>query len=137
MDCIPKYTGRNIRTILVYNDNAVKGTCAGLQKFDGTKCTPKCKLHNQFHYLGSSFLFVRLVQVIFFIYMFGQKKNIVCVAILKLQLPSGSIQFFWILRSRCLNVTINFDLRMGVLFLCQDKNMFITTCMSTMLDIWS
>uniref|UniRef100_J3KX37 Phosducin thioredoxin-like domain-containing protein n=1 Tax=Oryza brachyantha TaxID=4533 RepID=J3KX37_ORYBR len=40
-DCIPNYPDRNVPTILVYNNSAVKGTCVGLQKFGGKRCTPE------------------------------------------------------------------------------------------------
>ncbi|CAM0880101.1 unnamed protein product [Alopecurus aequalis] len=40
-DCIPNYPDRNVPTILVYNNSAVKGTYVGLQKFGGKKCTPE------------------------------------------------------------------------------------------------
>ena len=43
-DCIPNYPDRNVPTILVYNNSAVKGTYVGLQKFGGKRCTPECKL---------------------------------------------------------------------------------------------
>jgi hypothetical protein len=40
-DCIPNYPDRNVPTILVYNNSAVKGTYVGLQKFGGKRCTPE------------------------------------------------------------------------------------------------
>jgi len=40
-DCIPNYPDRNVPTILVYNNSAVKGTYVGLQKFCGKRCTPE------------------------------------------------------------------------------------------------
>ncbi|PUZ41756.1 hypothetical protein GQ55_9G530100 [Panicum hallii var. hallii] len=40
-DCIPNYPDRNVPTILVYNNSAVKGTYIGLQKFGGKRCTPE------------------------------------------------------------------------------------------------
>ena len=43
-DCIPNYPDRNVPTILVYNNSAVKGTYVGLQKFGGKRCTTECKL---------------------------------------------------------------------------------------------
>jgi hypothetical protein len=46
-DCIPNYPDRNVPTILVYNNSAVKGTYVGLQKFGGKKCTPECKLYEK------------------------------------------------------------------------------------------
>jgi hypothetical protein len=38
---------RNVPTVLVYNNSAVKGTYVGLQEFSGRKCTPECKLRPQ------------------------------------------------------------------------------------------
>ncbi|XP_052140597.1 uncharacterized protein LOC127760387 [Oryza glaberrima] len=40
-DCIPNYPDRNVPTILVYNNSAVKGTYVGLHKFGGKRCTPE------------------------------------------------------------------------------------------------
>jgi hypothetical protein len=54
-DCIPNYPDRNVPTVLVYNNSAVKGTYVGLQKFGGRKCTPECKLLPQSQFLASIF----------------------------------------------------------------------------------
>lgn len=49
-DCIPNYPDRNLPTLLVYNNGAVKGNYVGLHSF-GRRCTPEgiyvseCKLH--------------------------------------------------------------------------------------------
>lgn len=43
-DCIPNYPDRNLPTILVYNNGAVKGTLVGLSQFGARRCTPECKL---------------------------------------------------------------------------------------------
>ncbi|KAJ4794827.1 Phosducin-like protein [Rhynchospora pubera] len=40
-DCIPNYPDRNLPTILVYNNGAVKGTIVGLSQFGGRRCTPE------------------------------------------------------------------------------------------------
>ncbi|KAJ3694125.1 hypothetical protein LUZ60_009605 [Juncus effusus] len=40
-DCIPNYPDRNLPTILVYNNGAVKATLVGLSHFGGRKCTPE------------------------------------------------------------------------------------------------
>lgn len=40
-DCIPNYPDRNVPTILVYNNSAVKATYVGLHHFGGRKCTPE------------------------------------------------------------------------------------------------
>ncbi|KAF7140313.1 hypothetical protein RHSIM_Rhsim06G0126200 [Rhododendron simsii] len=39
-DCIPNYPDRNLPTLLVYNNGAVKGNYAGLHSF-GRRCTPE------------------------------------------------------------------------------------------------
>ncbi|XP_010250948.1 PREDICTED: phosducin-like protein 3 [Nelumbo nucifera] len=39
-DCIPNYPDRNLPTLLVYNNGAVKGTYVGLHHF-GRRCTPE------------------------------------------------------------------------------------------------
>ncbi|OVA20636.1 phosducin [Macleaya cordata] len=39
-DCIPNYPDRNVPTILVYNNSAVKATYVGLHHF-GRRCTPE------------------------------------------------------------------------------------------------
>lgn len=38
-ECIKNYPDRNLPTILVYNNSAVKATLVGLQQFGGPKCT--------------------------------------------------------------------------------------------------
>uniref|UniRef100_A0A1D1YPN1 Phosducin-like protein 3 n=1 Tax=Anthurium amnicola TaxID=1678845 RepID=A0A1D1YPN1_9ARAE len=38
-DCIPNYPDRNLPTILVYNNGAVKGTYVGLHPYGSRKCT--------------------------------------------------------------------------------------------------
>ncbi|KAG6490602.1 hypothetical protein ZIOFF_051909 [Zingiber officinale] len=38
-DCIPNYPDRNLPTILVYNNGAVKGTYVGLHHFGSRRCT--------------------------------------------------------------------------------------------------
>ncbi|OAY69294.1 phosducin-like protein 3 [Ananas comosus] len=40
-DCIPNYPDRNLPTILVYNNGAVKGTFVGLHQFGARRCTPE------------------------------------------------------------------------------------------------
>ncbi|ONK74393.1 uncharacterized protein A4U43_C03F5760 [Asparagus officinalis] len=40
-DCIPNYPDRNLPTILVYNNSAVKATYVGLHHFGSRKCTPE------------------------------------------------------------------------------------------------
>lgn len=40
-DCIPNYPDRNLPTILVYNNGAVKGTYVGLHHFGSRRCTPE------------------------------------------------------------------------------------------------
>ncbi|KAK1259988.1 hypothetical protein QJS04_geneDACA015487 [Acorus gramineus] len=40
-DCIPNYPDRNLPTILVYNNSAVKATYVGLIHFGNRKCTPE------------------------------------------------------------------------------------------------
>lgn len=42
-DCIPNYPDRNVPTVLVYNNSAVKATHLGLLPFGYRKCTPECK----------------------------------------------------------------------------------------------
>ncbi|KAJ4949897.1 hypothetical protein NE237_000101 [Protea cynaroides] len=45
-DCIPNYPDRNLPTLLVYNNSAVKATYVGLHHF-GRSCTPEgVKAHN-------------------------------------------------------------------------------------------
>jgi len=39
-DCIPNYPDRNVPTLLVYNNGAVKGNYVGLHSF-GRRCTPE------------------------------------------------------------------------------------------------
>ncbi|KAL5699098.1 hypothetical protein ACHQM5_030045 [Ranunculus cassubicifolius] len=39
-DCIPNYPDRNLPTLLVYNNSAVKATYVGLRQF-GRRCTPE------------------------------------------------------------------------------------------------
>ena len=39
-DCIPNYPDRNLPTLLVYNNGAVKGNYVGLRSF-GRRCTPE------------------------------------------------------------------------------------------------
>lgn len=39
-DCIPNYPDRNLPTLLVYNNGAVKGNYVGLHSF-GRRCTPE------------------------------------------------------------------------------------------------
>ncbi|KAG1335454.1 phosducin-like protein 3 [Cocos nucifera] len=40
-DCIPNYPDRNLPTVLVYNNGAVKGTYVGLHQFGARRCTPE------------------------------------------------------------------------------------------------
>ncbi|XP_077229645.1 thioredoxin superfamily protein [Tasmannia lanceolata] len=40
-DCIPNYPDRNLPTLLVYNNSAVKGTYVGLHHFGSRRCTPE------------------------------------------------------------------------------------------------
>ncbi|KAH7681893.1 Conserved phosducin-like protein [Dioscorea alata] len=40
-DCIPNYPDRNLPTVLVYNNSAVKATYVGLHQFGLRKCTPE------------------------------------------------------------------------------------------------
>lgn len=40
-DCIPNYPDRNVPTVLVYNNSAVKATYVGLYPFGSRKCTPE------------------------------------------------------------------------------------------------
>lgn len=39
-DCIPNYPDRNLPTLLVYNNGAVKANYAGMHTF-GRRCTPE------------------------------------------------------------------------------------------------
>lgn len=39
-DCIPNYPDRNVPTVLVYNNGAVKANYVGLHSF-GRRCTPE------------------------------------------------------------------------------------------------
>ncbi|CAD6341952.1 unnamed protein product [Miscanthus lutarioriparius] len=77
-DCIPNYPDRNVPTILVYNNSAVKGTYVGLQKFGGKRCTPEyyTKFMEAFLYLNIvpeilfpaiylGFIYLRQVTVMF------------------------------------------------------------------------
>ncbi|XXG45051.1 hypothetical protein AAC387_Pa02g0237 [Persea americana] len=40
-DCIPNYPDRNLPTLLVYNNGAVKATYVGLHHFGARRCTPE------------------------------------------------------------------------------------------------
>ncbi|XP_058115619.1 uncharacterized protein LOC131258363 isoform X1 [Magnolia sinica] len=40
-ECIPNYPDRNLPTLLVYNNSAVKATYVGLHHFGSQKCTPE------------------------------------------------------------------------------------------------